>query len=181
MGGAKEVAPEFAEAWTWREKLRWLLADKCASVGQLPALADELSNNFGVSVNVQTLKNYARVSRAFTEEHRHLQYKWSNYLAWSKWENPIGAMEQALDCGYSPRQMDNLRKHGDPHYKKPQPELCQVCGGDLLCCHHGTESEVRMGMELERRGFRRSTLHPRHWARKYPDGEQISVDYQDEG
>ena len=131
MSEAKEIAPEFAEAWTWREQLRWLLADKCAllSTQDLRVLVGELSNQFGISVNLQTLKNYSRVAKCFGEEHRH-PYKWSNFLAWSKWENPIGAMEQALDCGYSPRQMDNLRKHGDPNYKKPKPELCRVCGGD---------------------------------------------------
>lgn len=174
MRQAKEIAPEFAEAWTWREKLRWLLADKCAllSSQELGVLVGELSNQFGISVNLQTLKNYARVSKSFEEKERH-PYKWSNYLEWSKHEDPIKAMEFALDNGYSPTQMARLRRYGDPEYKKPKPELCQVCGGDVLArCDHALT------------GYSNDEAKDKAWKHlgtvEFPDGEQIRVEYQDD-
>lgn len=144
------VAYDFALFYERREKDRWALADICALIDRLPVLREELESNFGISITLQTLKNYARVSKSFGEEHRHLQYKWSNFLAWSKWDNPIKAMEQALDCGYSPRQMDNLRKHGDPNYKKPKPELCQVCGGEVKHCRHDDWMHLGTAVKLTR-------------------------------
>jgi len=135
MGLAQQAAPDIAEALTWREQLRWVIGDKCAALsrhpGEIVRLVDELQNHFGISITATSLSNYARVANAFSKEHRHLQYKWSNYLAWSKWDNPVEAMKMALDSCLSPRQMDKLRtgKQG----RKPK---CKQCGGKLDHCKH---------------------------------------------
>jgi len=169
MSLARQAAYDFATFYERRESDRWALADICALLshtpGALVALVDELAGQFGIGVTLQTLKNYARVAKSFEDKHRHLQYKWSNYLEWSKHSNPIKAMELALDNGYSPTQMSRLRRHGDPEYREEKPIACDICGGDLLQCHHGTDSEIELGKALEKRGFRRALGNPDAWIR----------------
>lgn len=141
MSLARQAAYDFATFYERRESDRWALADICAVVsenpGELVRLADELENNFGIKVTATSLGNYARVANAFSKENRHLQYKWSNYLEWSKHPDPIKAMELALDNGYSPTQMSRLRRHGDPEYREEKPPSCTICGGELEHCSHG--------------------------------------------
>ena len=132
---ARRAAYDFSDLYERRQSDRWGLADICALVdtggNALALLRDELGEQHGISVTLQTLRNYARVAKSFAEEHRHYQYKWSNYLEWSRWDNPIEAMEKALDGGFSPGQMRELRTG-----KREQKPKCEVCGGDLGHCHH---------------------------------------------
>lgn len=177
---ARQAAYDFATFYERRESDRWALADICAVLsvhpGELVRLADELENNFGISVTGTTLGNYARAATAFSDEHRHLQYKWSNYLEWSKHPDPIKAMRTALDNGYGPTQMSRLRRHGDPEYKEEKPLACDICGGDLLHCHHGTENEIELGKALEKRGFRQAPGNPDAWIKIDPDIGQLRED-----
>lgn len=125
-----QAANEFADHYIEGEKKRWARGDACALVEHQPQgllhLKEQLEQQHGIVVTPQTLRNYAQVAKSFAEEHRHYQYKWSNYLEWSKWENPIEAMELALDKPYSPSQMRNLRLHGDAEHKKDK--VCEGCG-----------------------------------------------------
>lgn len=135
---ARQAAYEIADIYETREELRWFLADRVALAdGELLQLREELEEQHGIRLSLQTLRNYARVAKSFAKINRHYQYKWANYLEWSKWENPIKALEIALDNGYSPQQMARLRIHGDPNHRKPRVEECDVCGGDLGRCQHG--------------------------------------------
>jgi len=128
-----EAAQQFSQFYEVREELRWKMADTCALVesesGGLAMLTEELENNFGISITLNALKNYARVARAFSEEHRHLQYKFSNYLEWSRHPDPVKAMEVALDNCWGPKQMRNLRLHGYSNYK--EEKICERCGKEL--------------------------------------------------
>ena len=132
-------AQDLSEYHIQLQKARWAMGDiatLCEAKPQgLLKLREELETQFGITITLQTLKNYADVAKSFAEEHRHYQYKWSNYLSWSKWENPIKAMELALDEGYSPHQMDNIRKFGDANHKIAS-EKCASCGGALDSCMH---------------------------------------------
>lgn len=144
------AANEFADIYVAREWGRWELGDKCASVDDHPnglrGLQAELEEQHGITLTLPTLQNYARVAKSFSKEHRHLQYKWSYYLECSRHEDPIAAMEMALDNCYSPKQMRNLRLRGDPDYKAEVVidvevvgigPICADCGGSLDHCLHG--------------------------------------------
>jgi len=133
----KQAAYDFFMFYDRREADRWALADICALISEHPmglrAFKEELAEQHGIAVNLQTLKNHARVSKSFGQEHRHHHLKWSYYLEWSKHPDPVGAMKIALDDCYSPSQMRNLRLYSDPNHKKDK--VCEGCGESLKRAH----------------------------------------------
>jgi len=135
----KQAASLLADYMTGRAEYQWAMADVLYQASLHPqglqTILTELETQHGLTLNLQTARNYARVAGAFSEEHRHYHLKWSNYLEWSNHEDPIEAMETALDNCYSPSQMRNLRLHGDPKHKRT--DRCKACGGDLRHCMHG--------------------------------------------
>ena len=152
-------AQEFSEYYIQLQKARWAMGDVAVLCEARPQglleLREELAGQFGITIPVvakqkpkklitlQTLKNYAEVAKSFGEEDRHYQYKWSNYLEWAKHPDPIEAMKMALDNCYSPGQMRNLRKHGDPDHKIAS-EKCASCGGALDSCIHESIDEANL-------------------------------------
>lgn len=139
----RQAAALLAEYMSRHEEMRWAMGDVLYQASLHPQglenILRELQEQHGLTLpqdkrsrklkktmGLGTAQNYARVAGAFSEEHRHYQYKWSNYLEWSKWENPVEAMEMALDNCYPPSQMRNLRLHGDTEYKKDK--VCEGCG-----------------------------------------------------
>lgn len=146
-----QCADSFSEFYTRREEDRWSLADICALLEYkeqgLERLREGLQNNFGISITLQTLKNYARVAASFSEDHRHTQYKWSGYLEWSLWDDPIEAMEMALDNGLSPSSMRRLRLGREPE----KQSKCSICGGRLESCQHGQTNSKESPLDTQTR------------------------------
>ena len=132
-------AQDLSEYHIQLQKARWAMGDIAALCEARPQgllkLREELAEQFGITITPQTLRNYTDVAKKFSEEHRHYQYKWSNYLEWSKHPDPIEAMKIALDNCLSPSRMRNLRKFGDPNHKIVSGK-CPFCGGVLDSCMH---------------------------------------------